>query len=340
MNKLAKVQNPKLNYFAGGGMSSTASEYAQRATTAIQQNQQRKIFESALKARIQGANAAYEDAVKVYGDEISNWIPRPEMFSDDETGTFMPYKYYQAMATGIKEYKKQKLESDKAAADIKREDRMAGHQQIMEEQGQARLDQGERRIQSLEAGQMVSASRAAETERRDREKERTEAAKSLKNEIGKYDSDIRQLIISKKNAFDDQQKEETDSKIKNLMKRQKDAMFELKHLTAEDEGISDEAIKAAIDIQNAADGVGESPAWLQTSVLSQPGIGKPEGQSYKPEDAYSPMANYLYIYAQRKNARSVTMDMLEQLLATESPEKIIQGILNLGSQPKSKSIGK
>lgn len=337
MNKLGEIQNPKLNFMAGGGITKTVTEYSQRANEAIQQNQQRKVFEGLMKSQIKGAEAAYKDAVDAYGGEIQEWVPRPEMFMDEKTGAFMPYKYYQAFAVGVREFKKNQLDVVKTGIQLDREQRQQDYQNKRLENDDARLEQGERRLGAMEAGQMIDAQRQAETERKNRDKEEADARKNLKNEIGKYDSEIRSLIVSKKNAYDDVQKEEVDTKIKGLIKRQKDAMFELKHMTASEEGISDEAIKAAIDIQNAADGVGEQPAWLQTTVLA--GMGQPEGQkepNYKPQDSYSPMANYLYIYAQRKGVQSVSIDALEQLLASESPEKIIQGIINLSGKPIGK----
>ncbi|MBE3094444.1 MAG: hypothetical protein IMZ52_05390 [Actinobacteria bacterium] len=379
MNKpMGAVQNPKLNFFAGGGVTSTAADYTQRATEAIQKNQQRKVFEGLMKSQIQGANAAYEDAVKAFpvgenGEDIKNWIPRPEMFVDEKTGAFMPYKYYQSFATGVKEFKKQQLDVTKANNDAAREDRMATHQQTMETQGATRIEQGERRADIAEANTAIGAQRAAESERKNQAKEDFDTEKMLQNEAKTYRSAVQNAIKIYGTSFDEKVRKEQLNIYKNNIRSLRNANENIMQAKAIRSGIeiSDEAIKVALDIQDATDlqdqyesaygrfleperddrGVAEVPEKYTDFMTS---FGNNFDFKYGHQavmlrkKGISPEASRIVQYAKKIGASNpenpIDIPMVEEWLNKTSIENVIQGILitrdQLKNKSKSNSIGR
>lgn len=72
-------------------------------------------FERIIAAREQGADELVRTAKKKYGDKIGEYLPPKELFYDQATGQFMPYKYAQAVYVGTEEFKKiHKAETEKA----------------------------------------------------------------------------------------------------------------------------------------------------------------------------------------------------------------------------------
>lgn len=110
VNQAAATQMPTSfsEFGARGGISNTAMQTVQNVRNYMNKKKLRNLYLQLLEAGKRGAEAAYNDAVSTYGQEVSDWIPESDYFVDEE-GTFLPHKYYQALALGVRKFKQNKL---------------------------------------------------------------------------------------------------------------------------------------------------------------------------------------------------------------------------------------
>ena len=351
----------------GGGLTSLATQYANRVVQENQFEKHKKVFENLMSQQITGAKAAVNDAVKSYGEDVKGWVPKPEEFMDEKTKVFMPYKYYQAFATGIKAYKQNKISQQKANTEEDRAAATAAHQEKMEALGQKNLDVSNRRADIAEQGIGVQAQRAdvmgaqlhqlqkhegvtesqgwaklgIEQQRADTEKARAAKAETEKNseKVLQYRNTMRQQLNSYANAFDEDAKKKALLDYNNTRRDLQNEQEKKMRIESRSRGdqISDEAIKMAIDVQNAAD--------LQSSGIKEEEFSK-MGNDFDVKHGYSvvstgeqnstPEAQRLEVFAQNKGLKTVSAGLIDEWLNKEPIEKVIQGILNAAKSNEKK----
>jgi hypothetical protein len=113
---LASQPMPKTiaDFNARGGISSTYKNTYNNLVAQKRQKEVQKNYEKLLLGGEQAADAAYNDFVKAYGDEIKGWIPPKDLFYDDKTGAFLPHKYYESMYVGKQKFLENKSGESKA----------------------------------------------------------------------------------------------------------------------------------------------------------------------------------------------------------------------------------
>jgi hypothetical protein len=100
------------DFNARGGISNTFQETYNNIISQKRQRAIQKGFEKILQGGEAAADAAYNDYVRVYGEEIKDWIPPKDLFYDDKTGAFLPYKYYESLVVGKNKYLDHKRKQD------------------------------------------------------------------------------------------------------------------------------------------------------------------------------------------------------------------------------------
>ncbi len=116
VNQAAAQQQPQTwsEFTARGGIGNTAMQTVNKVRNHMNKKKLEDMYIQLLEAGERGAEAAYNDAVKTYGQEVTNWIPEKSLFYD-ESGIFLPHKYYQSMALGIKKFKQNELQKQETA---------------------------------------------------------------------------------------------------------------------------------------------------------------------------------------------------------------------------------
>jgi hypothetical protein len=191
------------------------------------------------------------------------------MFYDDKTQAFMPYKYYESFATGIKEYKKAKQSDQKLANDEKKAENQQNYQNTMLEnadrrmgQTQTRLDQmdkslgiRDRAIGVSEANAINAAEKTSEMIKKNAEVARNKEEEMAVKEVNTYNDNANEAIKAYGAAFDDKVKTESLNSYKKNIRDLRSAKEKLLKVRNNNEGggISDEAIKVSMDLQEAVD---------------------------------------------------------------------------------------
>ena len=113
------------------GVSNTAKQAINAGMKKKVDREIKSEMQKLLAKQEVGAKQLRDSAVKTYGEEIDEMLPPVDLFYDQKTGAFMPYKYAQAVTVGVQEFKKQKASADKAAEAKAKEDRtMQGKQEL------------------------------------------------------------------------------------------------------------------------------------------------------------------------------------------------------------------
>ena len=99
----------------------------------------KKQFEELVSRQKEGADDFYKEAIEKTNGEAKNWVPLPELFVDQETGVFMPVKYYEAAWKGMQEYSKDQTAKEQAKV-------LADYRERGRDQGDTRIAQGQQRI--------------------------------------------------------------------------------------------------------------------------------------------------------------------------------------------------
>jgi hypothetical protein len=103
-------------FTARGGIKNTAQRMMNEIKTKKIERNLLDANTRIIAAGERGAEALYNDAIATYGSGVTEFIP-PKTFYYDEEGTFMPWKYVQAVYLGTQKFKEtQKVKSERQMA--------------------------------------------------------------------------------------------------------------------------------------------------------------------------------------------------------------------------------
>jgi hypothetical protein len=128
VNSQQRPIGSQFEFMARGGVGNTIKAGTQNYIKTIEYKNKLKAFEELVQQKEKGAQAAYQEAISS-DPELKNWIPSPDLFMDDNTGAFMPLKYYESFNKGYQEYKKDKTQQEENKIAQAKLDATANYQQ-------------------------------------------------------------------------------------------------------------------------------------------------------------------------------------------------------------------
>jgi hypothetical protein len=331
-----------------GGITNTVAQAASGMTQQLKFQETKKRFEQLMQQQIDGAKQFYEQAKQKYqkqGDDITNWIPTPELFVDDQTGAFMPMKYYEAASKGIQEFEKNKTETNKAQADIAAHQSTAAYQQGELAIGQQKaaneenyqkgmLDYRGKEVGIQEGKALTDATKASEDIRKNKQDEQNNLTKSIRDRINEANKNIIELIGKKNGAYDPDEKQKIQKEIDAAKRNMKGDRANLMHLKPY---LSDEAINKAIDIQDKLNDEDNNSPTLQRGIGNVQGTGV----TVPTTTVVSRMAREFKDFADEKGAttpdgNSLSVQDIENMVQahSDSPEDIAQAIIEMSGNKK------
>jgi uncharacterized protein YdcH (DUF465 family) len=338
MQQQPPVRN-QFEFVARGGVSNTANEYVQNAGRQMRMQDQMKQFETILAGQEKSAKAVYDDAVGLYGEEIKNWIPVPEMFIDESTGAFMPMQYQKALFTGVQEFKKMQKEQKAQEIAGSREERMAAAQTETIAQGKEKLAQGAQGLKQTGAyqqGQLaigrernrietIKASKSGVTDDLKLIKEYESQLYKDQQEVNKLGDDIRNAEA----VGDTKGAKEAENLRKKKLAHAMDAEKTIKKIKANAAGkpIDEKAITVATDIENSVAGLMRADDFETKYGYSVDKTGD-NGERSPIDPDSDPTALKVYMYAQTIGVSNpkLTVQKIAEMLQSTPLEDIIQVI--------------
>jgi hypothetical protein len=106
------------DFRARGGITNTVNQIRNNAIAEQRKQAVQKGYEKLLQGNTRAADAvyqAYSAKIKEAGGNPEEWIPPKDLFYDQQTGYFLPHKYYESVYIGSKKFEEDKVVKDKAA---------------------------------------------------------------------------------------------------------------------------------------------------------------------------------------------------------------------------------
>lgn len=104
INRNAATVATPAEFYTRGGLMNSAQDLVNSLVKTKRTNALKKAYEDYLSAGEAGGKALYQDALNTYGEDVKGYVPPPQLFYDEQTGSFLPHQYAQAVYVGSQKY--------------------------------------------------------------------------------------------------------------------------------------------------------------------------------------------------------------------------------------------